>query len=221
MQLVVFTAMVGATDAVLPVRPEPDIEFVCFTDGTERVPGWRMERIDRGNPRATARSIKVRPDHYFPDAEWSLWVDASFRFLVPAAEILRAGLVTGCSIVGFRHPDRQRITDEARSIIRAAQAPAGAVTAQVAAYQREGFDTPENPQRVITTTGLLLRQRTPEVAAFNALWSEQLQLTLRDQLSIDYCAWRRGIPIGYWSGHYRDNPLAAYERRGRARRKVA
>lgn len=216
---VVYTAVIGATDP-LPPAPGPieGLAFVCITDGPD-VPGWTMQRISPPAvptaARAAARALKMRAPERFPDAAWSIWVDASFR-LVDVAGLLASAVRLQAPIVGFRHPDRGRIREEARAVLQAGQAPAAAVQRQVQAYQRDGFDTDAAPQSVLTTTGILYREHTSAVAAFDALWAEQLeQFTLRDQLSVDYCARRCGLAIGYWPGHYRDNVFAVYERRRR------
>lgn len=219
---VVYTAVIGQTDPLeAPPPSRHDVAYVCFTDGRP-VDGWETRPVvARGAARPMARGFKTQPQALFPDAQWSVWMDASFR-LVDLAALVDAAIATGCPIVGFHHPDRARIVDEAQAIIRAGQAPADAVLRQVRAYQGAGFDRPDVAQRVLTTTGVLFRRHTPAVAAFDALWLTQIELyTVRDQLSVDFCAWRCGLPIGYWPGHYRANPFVVYERLRRRRRAVA
>jgi hypothetical protein len=95
------------------------------------------------------------------------------------------------------------------------------VNRQIRAYQDEGFDTDAEPQRVITTGGLLVRMPSLSVRDFNRLWLEQIhRYTMRDQLSIDYCAWKLGLRIGHLQGVYTANPYALYQRSRHARRRV-
>ena len=82
---------------------------------------------------------------------------------------------------------------------------------QLAAYQAAGFDTAAHPQRELSENSLILRHHTPEVIAFNELWCQETQTrSLRDQMSLDYCAWRLGLPIARWPGTKHTSPIATY-----------
>ena len=150
--------------------------------------------------------LKQRSHVTFPDADATLWLDAAFELLVAPEDVLR--LATH-DVMGFRHPDRQRITQEAPAIVRAGKGRESDVMAQLAAYQADGWDTPENPQRYITNGGFLLRKHTDAVKRFNDIWHREVQTRcLRDQMSIDYCAHKVGVQIGHFGGHVRSNKLA-------------
>src|SRR5690606_6205363 len=96
---------------------------------------------------------------------------------------------------------RARIKDECEAIIRAGKAKPEAVRAQLAAYQADGWDTDDNPQRAITNGGFMLRRHTERVVRFNEVWHHEVQTrTLRDQMSLDYCAAKVGLPIDYFPG---------------------
>lgn len=211
--IVVVTALIGAAESVVPPpRSQPGVRYVCVTDRAD-VRGWeRLPASNYQDPRRAARLVKTSVHEMFPGLV-TVWLDASFELLVHPKEIIEAAVLTGCSLVGFVHPDRSRICDEAEAILRSRLAPQPQVMWQLQAYQDEGFDTAETPQTVLTTTGVLVRWPTPEVIAFNRLWQRQvLTHTVRDQLSVDYCAWRTGVRIGYLPGHYRDNSYVRYDR---------
>lgn len=220
-RIVVCTAWLGAADTLRSPRViNPDVRYRCFTDRADQIVGWDRHQVTKtGLPRRLARWAKTHA-LWLPPHDVSIWIDASFELLVDPVEIVAAAALTGAQVVGFAHPDRRRISEEAAAIIRWNLAPEASVTRQVAAYHAAGFDRPENPQTVLTTTGLLVRWSSPAVMRLNeAWWHEQERHTLRDQLSLDFCAHRCGVPIGYLPGHYRSNAFVRYDgvshRRGR------
>lgn len=225
MRIVVYTALLGIADALVSPPPAgPNVRYVCVTDRPDIPAGWEPRRVETGgNPRRAARRAKIASDSLFSGADVTIWADASFDFLISPERIASEAAVLERPIVALAHPDRHRIKDEAIEVIRHGLAPAADVNRQVETYRGRGFDTDTIPQRVLTTTGLLVRFRSPQVQAFNVLWQEQLdRFTLRDQLSIDYCAWCLELRIGYLPGHYRANRFVHYNRhRHRARRVAA
>ena len=64
----------------IPEILNPDWDYVCFTD-REEIPGdhpWTIRHFDficSDNTR-TARYVKLHPHVYFPDYEFSIWIDA-------------------------------------------------------------------------------------------------------------------------------------------------
>lgn len=206
MKLVVYTCVFGDTDPLRdPARPGR-ARFVCFTDQLVRSRVWEIVQLPRQEaPKRACRAHK-QPSHLvFPEAEATLWVDAQFHLQADPMEILRR--YTG-EFTGFRHPKRSRITDEAEAIIRAGKGKADAIHAQLAAYQADGWDTPARPQRVITNGGFILRRHTERVKHFNELWHHEVQTrTLRDQMSLDYCAAKAELRIDYLPGNMVRNPF--------------
>lgn len=208
--MIVYTALFGDVTRDRLTSPPAGLadRCVCFTDAPLTVSGWEIRRLSSvgRSPSFLARLVKTRPDRWFgPDAT-TLWVDASCE--------LQSGLTIapeGPPIIGLRHPDRSSVDAEAAEIIRLGLAPADVVYAQLDAYRADGFAT---NGRELTTTGVLLRR--PEAHAFNLLWEDQIiRYNLRDQLSIDYCAWKTGRAITYWPGSYRDNEVMRYHRHAR------
>lgn len=212
--MIVVSALIGPADSLSP-STFPG-RYVCFTDRT--VLGWECLPPPEGYPRQAARRAKMR----LLDAEWSIWMDASFDLIVDPQVILAAAEATGCDVAGFAHPDRHRIRDEAREVIRFGLAPRDLVERQVESYRLAGFDTDDDEQRILTTTGLLVRKHTPAVREFFNHWAAELeQWTLRDQLSVDYSAWRSGVKVGHLPGHYRDNAFVQYNRLRHREKRVA
>jgi hypothetical protein len=205
--LVVYTCVFGDTDPLRDPLQPGRTRFVCFTDRPIKSRVWEIVRLPkRIAPKRACREYK-QPSHLiFPDADATLWIDAQMILLVDPQQI--AAQYPG-EFTGFKHHKRQRIKDEAEAIIRAGKGKADAIHAQLAAYQAEGWDTEAEPQQAITNGGFMLRRHTERVKAFNDMWHHEVQTrTLRDQMSLDYCAARTGLQIDYFPGNVAQNPLA-------------
>lgn len=205
--LVVYTCVFGNTDPLHePVRPD-GFRFVCFTDQPIKSRHWEIVRLPTQDaPKRACRTYK-QPSHLvFPEADATLWIDAAFTLLVSPVAVER---MASADVMGFRHPDRTRITQEAEAIIRAGKGRPEHVLAQRDAYVADGWDTEASPQQHITNGGFLFRRHTDVVRRFNEAWHHEVQTqTLRDQMSIDYCAHKTGVQISHFPGNVRNNRLA-------------
>lgn len=202
MSLIIYTCLFGYTDPLHEPACTTDARLVCYTDNHGLTSQhWEIIQVPKTPyPCRQARLAKAM-SHTLIDAEWSLWLDANFTLEVDPYVLLGEAAFTT-----FVHPDRSRIRDEAREIIRLGKAPADLIQAQLAAYQAEGFDTDANPQQVLSCNSVILRRHTPEVIALNELWAEEINTrSLRDQMSLDYCAWKLGLAINRWPGSHRQN----------------
>lgn len=158
-------------------------------------------------PNRESRVAKALPPFPGDITAW-LWIDANFVLKIDPWEIYAKHPEP---IVNFEHRDRKRIKDEAEEIIRLGKALPATTRRQLAAYQAEGFDTDDNPMTSLSNNGVLFRRNTPEVRKFNRLLLKQLRTyTLRDQMAVDYCAWKLGIRIGKFPGNFKNNHIADY-----------
>lgn len=204
MNLVVYSTIFGQTNPLHDPACPGSTRFVMFTDQDICSTNWEVVKVPPlERPKRECRKHK-QPSHLvFPDADVTLWIDAAFRLLVDPLEIVER---FPHEFVAFRHPARQRISQEAGAIIRAGKALRGPIMDQLAAYNAQGWDTPANRQKVLTNGGFLLRRHTERVKAFNELWHHEVQTrTLRDQMSIDYCAWKAGLGITHLPGNVYSN----------------
>lgn len=214
MTITVFTCVVGPTRDRLrpPTVHNPSVRYVCLTDRPtspapyEHVPvavpvnGARSAEL-------FARQIKILADHPSlgtPDV--MLWHDAAFELTCDPNKVARQHL-QGVDVVAFRHPHRGRIEDEGEVIARMGYTAQDILASQVATYRDAGFAEAS----VITSTGFSVRRMSPAIRAFNACWWDEVRRwTWRDQMSVDYALWKTEVPVGYFAGHYRDNPYAKW-----------
>jgi hypothetical protein len=202
-RIVVYTTVFGYTDPLHEPAVRGDARFVCFTDQPLQSKNWEIVRVDPAKkPTRLARAYKAEPKKLFPDADWWLWMDANFTLQVPPEVLLHHG-----EWVTFRHADRKRITDEAAEIVRLHKAKREAISAQLKAYHKAGFDTDANPMTELSCNGVMLRRNTEQNEKLCRAWAEELSVfSLRDQMSLDYCAWRLGVTLQRWPGTHRNNP---------------
>ena len=211
MELVVYTTVFGRTKPLNEPRTESQARFVCFTDQPLQSERWEIVRVEPlAAPNRESRRYKHLSHWALPDADASLWIDSNFALRVDPAVIAERH---PDPITTFHHPERTRISTEAQAIIRHAKAIPEAVLAQLAAYQADGFDTDADPQQRLSAGGFILRRHGEQVRRFNDFWHHQAQTwTLRDQMSIDYSAWKTGVRIEHFPGTHRNTPYADFIR---------
>jgi hypothetical protein len=214
MMIVVYTAIFGGSDS-LKRAPTGADRCMCFTDADDlpRDRGWEIVRMDAGErSRRAARVLKMNAHGEFPNASAWLWVDGSIQINDWPALLADIG---EADIACLAHPDRSNCYDEGRTVVRLQIAHQAKVLAALEIYKRDGFAPTK-----LSTTGLLFRRNTPAVRAFNQLWRDHLDAYgTNDQVHVDYCAWKTGVPIAYLRGHYRDNPYGLYDKVDHHRRR--
>lgn len=153
------------------------------------------------DPTRNARMVKVL-SHLFINDEWSLWTDGTIALKKSPEEILEKYKDRG-DIVTFKHRVRNCAYDEGVAVLAGRRdTNREIVEEQMAYYRSEGY--PE--QNGQFETGCFLRHHTPEVKRFNEFWWAQIcRFSKRDQLSVNYAAWKLGIKVGNFDGNLDEN----------------
>jgi UDP-glucose 4-epimerase len=168
------------TPCQLPAQDRPH-DAILVTDIDYTVPGWTtlVEPREHMHPRMAAKVAKCRPDIY-TDAKITIWVDASMQ-------VTRADFVSWCVqqigvhlIAQIRHPERQRITDEADVSSHMLKYQGQEVVEQARHYLAGGFPDGWG----MWATGLIVRRTTAQTKLFGAEWlQQQVRWTYQDQIS--------------------------------------
>ena len=201
-RIAVFTAIVGGYDALrLPEVVSPDCDYICFTDAPIAEPGiWELCRIDYFNIDAVriARYVKTHPHVYLSDYEWSIWVDANLLLRGDMSELVSA-LADGTLIAAFHHPKRQCIYDEADTVVRQKLDDPGLVEDQMSRYKKKGYP----PHIGLSETNVLVRRHNhPDVVDLDTDWWREIENgSRRDQLSLNFVAWNRGLVVSGLAPH--------------------
>jgi hypothetical protein len=215
--IVVYTAITGEYDRLKdPAGTAAGADFVAFVDEptrsamTSRV--WRPRDVhaEFRDPVRNAKIHKILSHVYFPDVEYSLWLDGSvamrstdsIRWLVEVH-------LADCDLVVFRHSKRDCVYQEASICLQRRLDDPAVIWDQIRRYTKEGH--PSNAGLAECT--VVLRRHTAAVKAFNEAWWEEITRgSTRDQLSFPYVARKVGLHYGTFPGTISSNPLFGRER---------
>src|SRR5438270_10698084 len=122
MKIIVYTAVTGSYDSVAapPLDWGREAEFVAFLEKMQPTQGWSVRPLEliSDDPCRNAKRPKILPHEYFPDAEYSIWIDGSISI---KAVVLVGKFVLEClqknDLALFRHRRRSCIYEEAEACI--------------------------------------------------------------------------------------------------------
>lgn len=198
-ELVDYTGAVGK-------KSSSDFPLICFTDQPIKSKAWEIVKLKPArNPQALNRQIKLLWHETFPDAVDCLYCDANFRIDESIEKVSEIGKGL---FYNHRHHKRTRISQEAPRIAEIGKANTEAVFQQLRCYREQGFDTNKNPQQSLSCNCVLYRRKGTEELC-ERWWAELEKHTLRDQMSLDFVAWRTGFAIDRWRGNIHNTALGA------------
>lgn len=196
MKVVVYSALYGHYDTIKPMVPDDGYVSVMYHDirGVESLDGWTTHRYcphtftsPHGDPAIVTPMLnhkywKTHPDEAAPDADISIWVDASIR--------LQPGFVQEALVAlgdddwaMVRHPWRDCVYTEAdysAGLPRYASL-ADSLHLQARHYRNIGHP----PHWGLPATGVNVRRHTPAVLAMSdQWWDECLNWSHQDQVSL-------------------------------------
>jgi len=204
--IVVYTAITGGYDALKTQKETAtkDVEFIAFVD--EPYPDhatWDFVPAHKefSDPNRNAKIHKVMPHLYFPDKEYSLWMDGSvnIEFTFDVKRLIELYL-KNADLAIFKHPERNCIYVEANTCIQRKLDSADIIINQVKRYTADKY--PPNAGLVEAT--IILRRHTPQIIKFNEAWWEEIKKgSKRDQISFNYVAKKTGLKYNYFPGSLR------------------
>lgn len=188
---VIYTATSGGVDALLePGHKIPGVDYICFTDSpgmTSKVWTFRPLESEETDPVRRAKAPKLLPHRYFPEYEWSLWVDANTRIRADLEHFIIQHLAEA-RMSAFKHPDRKCVYVEADACLDQGKDDPTNIWNQIRRYKREGMPKDYG----MAECNILLRHHNdPSVVEFmEAWWDEVKNGSRRDQLSFPYLRWK-------------------------------
>lgn len=216
--LVVYTAIFGKIRDSLrspSFDRDPDgrrVEFHCFTDQDVQAYPWKIWRLGMvvgqypvQDPRRAARRIKTDPGRLrepFAKAQYSLWVDGSHVLKTNPWSMVDRHL-QHADIAIAKHGERNCVYQEHHACSRMRKDNEAVMASQIERYRAAGY--PEH--NGLHETGIVLRRLNAATDLFNRTWSDEINAgSCRDQLSVDYAAWYRGMTIAPLPGSGRASP---------------
>jgi hypothetical protein len=220
-QSVVYSAIFGGYDKLSDNQYViPDTDYLCFTDTWFESNLWKViivPPIYEDNTR-TARKYKLLPHRFLADYKNSIWIDGNIEILSNPLELFDDRLVFGT----FDHmkcfDKRNCIYEEAEAILEMGntnirRTPERGIKnwkdnpeiikKQVNKYKQEGFPS----QLGLAVTSVVLRQHNvPSIKKLGEDWWMEMKYgSKRDQLSLNYVAWKNSLDITYIDGDVRSN----------------
>ena len=205
-RMVVYTAIYGNHDGLKePSVSLDDCSLVCFTDSGDlesdvfevrKYPGISFD------PTRCARFFKLLPHLFFPDYEYSMWIDASIIIKKGNLRDLVERYLRDDDIAMYAHPERNCIYEEGAICIAQGKDLPQIINDQLDSYRRNGY-----PERNgLVETGVILRRHlAPAMIRFDTeWWNEVVKYSRRDQLSFNYIASKNHLHWATIEGNLRD-----------------
>lgn len=210
-KVVVYTVVMGHYDTLHPTR----WPGICLTDGLAPVRGWRIRKVQRRvtDPRRASRHPKILSHIYFPDAEYTIYLDGNLRLICDPKVVI--SLLRGKDMALFPHPQRKCVYAEARKCVEHRKANRAVIAAQMKYYREKGL--PSNSG--LAACWMIVRRNTAKVKEFNEQWWEEYcRFSCRDQLSFEFVRWRLGIQYSKIPGNVRKGRYFRIARHVRGKR---
>jgi hypothetical protein len=192
--IIVYTAIFSHYDVLLPPKFEEDnVEYICFTDDSSIVPEpWQARQIKEPVELEIPldRKLKILPHRYFPEYDYSVWIDGNIQIIASVTEYIRK-MEDNTSMITPSHPQRDCIYDEAEMCVQEGRSNEKETIAQMNKYRELGFP----PDFGLSWNCVLLREHNNEdiIRTMEVWWEEFQQGTNRDQLSFEFAAWKTGL----------------------------
>lgn len=171
----------------------PGWQYICFTDQPFRSNVWQIVQVEtRQDKRMHSRDYKINFDRYIEDDE-SIYIDGSFTINCNLTQWWDKYFKAPATFV--QHPRRNCVFDELKRCIEYKRCDVEGLRRQQAAY----IGKIKKGNGVIQS-GLMMRQRTPEVISLMREWWDELQkYSTRDQISMAYVARNKKINTIKWN----------------------
>ena len=197
MRACVYTYLLGAYDQLLPqpAAADSDVDFICFTDDPGlRSDTWQVRLIESRYPSdlvRSARFLKIVGDPSLDEYDVTLCIDASVLLRARPEAIIDAWLDDEHPVALATHSYREQLIDEFDEVVRLNYDDRARVHEQLLSYAlHHGDELTAKP----LWTGMMVRRRTPEVAAAMQLWFDHvLRFSRRDQLSVNVALAQSGL----------------------------
>ena len=214
-RIVVYTSIFGGYDGLLPQKKVKGVDYVCFTDRNIKASPWDVRIMESkfDDPVRCAKEYKILPHRFFPEHEYSIWVDGNY-LVVGDVHALLSEVLQSDNMAIFDHnqtgvDSRNCLYKEYESIVALSEKTGRRIDDpvtmenQMRRYRSERY--PEN-NGLIFASILIRRHNEPDVKQAMELWWREIENgSRRDQLSFNYIAWKADLKLHIIDGNIRDN----------------
>lgn len=212
-KIAVYTGTFGGYDDMCKPEVHPDnIDYYYISDKKPEdiypyrwIDAKKIIPPDISSPIKRNRYIKMHPHIFFPDYEYSIYVDGNIKIkgdlscFIPSKKL-------GISV--FMHPNRDCLFYEGITIVNFRRVTAADVCKQMKRYLNEGMPLHYG----LAAMGIIARKHAEPtcIKIMEEWWNEFNQGAQRDQLSFMYIMWKNGLNITdicSLGSNYCKNPL--------------
>ena len=199
---VIYTAIFGDYEGLLPQPQVPGWDFICFTDNPSLTSSsWQIKLIKPPVPGDYTRSnryIKINPHLFFPDHEISIFVDGNILVIGNLERLMETALVDhpmACFDHAQAKMDPRNCIYQEYAFLKQLAEQQGVykddpqiMTKHIDLLRSEGY--PEQAGLIVGTV-LVRRHHAPQVIQVMEDWWHMVKNhSRRDQLSFNYVAWK-------------------------------
>lgn len=215
-KIVIYTAIFGDKDQIRePVKIKKDCDLVCFTDNPNlksNIFDVRVVKPISADPVRSAKIYKILAHRFFPEYEYSIWIDGNILIDVDQEyinKIIDIHLKKN-DMAMFVHPERDCIYEEAGACIRLKKDDPKIINMQMQQYRLAGYPVKNG---LTMNTVILRKNLSPAVIKINEDWWREITLfSRRDQLSFGYVAWKNNFKFKSMPGNiYKHENFKRYE----------
>lgn len=198
MRKVIYTVIVGGYDDVRSLPSFPGWDFVLLTDRKPsfwkrllRRSRWQVRIFENPGLDLTrySRLPKLKPHLFFPDHDYSVYIDGNARFERDPTELLEK--LDWPDFAVSEHPFRSNLYDEFSECSRMGYDAPDVFERQEAAYRTAGLS---DPAPLYENNLILRRHNDSMVKKVGDFWFQELcDESKRDQLSLPYACWCKGF----------------------------
>ena len=213
---VIYTAIFGGYDQLPDPTFKPEgWDFICFTDSNIQSDVWEIKKVPAIYEDSTrnARKYKTLPHRWFPNYDYSLWVDGNIVVQSDVNELI-TNYLTDVNLAVHDH--NQNALDPRNCVYKEAEVifyfgkingnykdDPKIIHKQIQGYADEGY--PQENSLAVTMKLLRRHNEKDCIKAMERWWEEIKYNSKRDQLSFNYAMWVTKSPFVYFKGDSRDN----------------
>lgn len=198
---VVYTAVFGGYDNIdEPMFVNPNLEYYAFTDCElpqdsvwKKVDISKFKQLEGLDDYHKAKYIKMFPHEFFPEFDFSIWVDGNVALIADTYPI--AVMADGSPIATYANPIHNCIYTEGKYMLFQRRVPKQELQIQLGHYRDEGF--PEHFGMREFSIIYRNHKRKDYYELMNQWWDHVNKYTMRDQLSLPFILWKNGFTIDY------------------------
>ena len=194
--MIIYTCITNGYDEIPDSHYyDPDVQYVCFTDGTVEHKGpWEFREIpiEHECPRRLSAYVKINPHKVFPKGSKVVWLDGCYK-MTEAYVKKSKELLDSHPFTVMRHPKRFSYLDEVLEGFMASMNTWDDVITITTKLKENGYNFRKYCSPVL---GSIWREINDEYEEFGDTWWEwSLIGPNRDQVSFDYARQKTGMEL--------------------------